>query len=439
MKVRFGTIGWVFAAVLLSLSAAVVRGDERSLVQRVDDLQAKVDGYLQEREPQREGRSDEEYAELIERLELGMQALKELGREDALHQLARIADEVRAERRAAREVRRGGEREERGDRGRSEVEVVRERLQVMRLAADAFVAADQHDAADLVERAMHARELALEGRRDEEAARIRESAPDRRKLAELLKRAAHLWAEQGHERKAAALAELAGTFAEQERRAARPDASGPNLDDLKVRLKIVRAALRAHQERQHHDACEILERLLVVGELQAMGASDDSIFAAAKGLEMGTIIELLQHASGAYREWEKAEPAAACAQLAEYYARRERQRERAVQPGPQADRGGEAPEAEHDRRRLEYLEKEEQALREELEGLRPQHSRSSIIQRKLEQLEQRKREVREGGGAPPRDGGVALQRVQRRIEELQEELDQLKRVVRSMQHWSGEE
>jgi len=398
MRVRIGTIGWVFAAVLLSLSAAGFGGDERTLVQRVDDLQAKVDGYLQEREVPREGRSDEEYAELIERLELGMQALKDLGREDALHQLARIADEVRAERKAASEGRRRALREERGDRERSEVEVVRERLEVMRLAVDAFVAAGQHDAADLVERAMHARELALEGRRDEEAARIRESAPDRRKLAELLKRASHLWDREGHERKAGALAELARTFAEQAGREERPEAAAAKLDELKVRLKIVRLALKAHEEQEHHDACEILERLLVVGELQAMGASDESIVQAARGLEMGTIIELLQRASGAYREWGKDEPAALCGQLAEHYARRER--ERAGATAARADRGEEAPEAERDRRRLE-------------------------------EIEQAKREVREGG-TPPRDGGVALERVQRRLEELQVELDQLRRVVREL-------
>ena len=87
--------------------APAVGEDEVSLVQRVDTLQAKVDHYLaQDRE--RDFRSDEAYVELLERLELGMSALKELRKEDALHNLDRIADEVRKERQAAQRARRRG-------------------------------------------------------------------------------------------------------------------------------------------------------------------------------------------------------------------------------------------------------------------------------------------------------------------------------------------
>ena len=73
-----------------------------------------------------QSRSDEDYEELIHRLELGMSALEELGREDALHVLHRVADQVRDERAAAR---RGGENEE--------IREVRRRPRVMRHAVDA--------------------------------------------------------------------------------------------------------------------------------------------------------------------------------------------------------------------------------------------------------------------------------------------------------------
>ena len=68
---------------------------------------------------------------------------------------------------------------------------------------------ERRDAAGLLEHAIHARELALEGRRDDEAQRIRETAPNRGQLSEILGLASRLWSEFGHEERAHAVGELA--------------------------------------------------------------------------------------------------------------------------------------------------------------------------------------------------------------------------------------
>ena len=66
--------------------------------------------------------------------------------------------------------------EVRPERERSEIDVAREQVRTMRVALRALVGADREDFADLLERAIVVRELAIEGRR-EEAAKMRESAP----------------------------------------------------------------------------------------------------------------------------------------------------------------------------------------------------------------------------------------------------------------------
>ncbi len=441
MKIGTRATGLVLATAALLMTPAVGE-DEVSLAQRVDTLQAKVDHYLAQNEEHEHPRSDEEYAELIERLELGMGALRELGKEDALHRLARIADEVRKERQMARDDRgRDRERERLPERltareGNSEIDVVRKRLKVMRLAVDGYMEVGDVHAAERVEYAMHARELAIEGRRDEEAARIREAAPDREELVGLLRRASHLYQEWGNEKKAGLLLELARTYHEQARRiqqrATRGEARegerpATRLDDLNKRLEIVRQALAAHTRLGHADARDILERLLVVGEMQAEGASDQSIAQAAEGLSMGTIIELLQQASAQYREWRLPAQARACNQLAEFYARRERERaggETRAEPEARSRR-------EHSREQLEELERAEQETRKALEGIRPQHSRYVDLQRRLEKLERAKQGL-QPDRAEQVDRDVLMQKLADRIDVLQSELNEVKQALRKL-------
>lgn len=75
-----------------------------------------------------------------------------------------------------------------------------------------FQAPISGDAMELVERAIRAREVTAEGRRDDEAHQIRERAPGREQLAEVLGAAAGLWREFDNQDKAEAVARLAEEF-----------------------------------------------------------------------------------------------------------------------------------------------------------------------------------------------------------------------------------
>ncbi|MFH1881094.1 MAG: hypothetical protein ABIL62_00085 [Planctomycetota bacterium] len=125
------------------------------------------------------------------------------------------------ERREDREREEGREREERegprerdegrarGERPKSEREVVLHQLEVMRMALPALKEAERGDAVELLTLAIRAREVMLEGRKDEEAQSIREQAPNREQLVEILSMAAKLWREFGNDEKGAVVGQLA--------------------------------------------------------------------------------------------------------------------------------------------------------------------------------------------------------------------------------------
>ncbi len=275
---------------------------------------------------EREGRGENRIEELIERLEIGMSALEELNRHDALEIVQRIANELR------QEHARGGHRARQEE--NDEVRTVRRRLRVMRTAVDAFLEADRHDAADLVERAMHARELSLEGRRDSEANEIRQAAPNRGQLAETLGAAAQLYKKWNKPERAAALAELAETYAKQWRRQQQgagqnreeerenESGSGQGLDSLATRIEIIRYARAAFAEVGNERNAKALEGAILYGELALEGVTGERLTEAAGAVpSRGNLIEQLNWASRQYREWNRGERAAACRNLAEYYAR----------------------------------------------------------------------------------------------------------------------
>ena len=98
---------------------------------------------------------------ILHGLEHGIVALEKLGRHEELKRLQGIANDVRGELKAARRQRGGGERE-----------LLVSQLELLRLARPALAEAGRGDAAELIQRAVRARETVLEGRRDEEAQAI---------------------------------------------------------------------------------------------------------------------------------------------------------------------------------------------------------------------------------------------------------------------------
>ncbi len=132
----------------------------------------------------------------------------------------RIRREIE-ERREVEERREDREREERErrrerDEGRatrerpeSEREVVLHQLEVMRMALPALKEAERGDAVELLTLAIRAREMMLEERKDEDAQLVRERAPNREQLVEILSMAAELWREFGNAEKSAVVGQLA--------------------------------------------------------------------------------------------------------------------------------------------------------------------------------------------------------------------------------------
>ncbi|MHC5115037.1 MAG: hypothetical protein ACYTGP_11495 [Planctomycetota bacterium] len=156
------------------------------------------------REMQRHAPNRERLRELMDMAE---DLYLEWGKVEQARRLGRLTDELFPRRRGERADRRDERREERRG-GERERERAHRALELMRTAMRALLEADRHDAAELMELAIHARELALEGARGE-ARRVAERAPTRAQLIELLQFASELWAEFGHEGKAQAISEFA--------------------------------------------------------------------------------------------------------------------------------------------------------------------------------------------------------------------------------------
>jgi len=120
--------------------------------------------------------------------------------------------EERREDREREERERRRERDEsraRRERPKSEREVVLHQLEVMRMALPALKEAERGDAVELLTLAIRAREMMLERRNDEEAQSIRERAPNREQLVEILSMAAKLWREFDNADKSVAIGRLA--------------------------------------------------------------------------------------------------------------------------------------------------------------------------------------------------------------------------------------
>jgi hypothetical protein len=236
--------------------------ESEELRHKAEQLEAKIAEQLARRE---HGVAEQdELLEILEGLEHGMVALERLGRREELRMLGRVADEVRAQRRAARKGRDvigiGASQ------GRSEREVAMHQLEIMRTALPALREGERRDAAELLERAIHAREVNLEGRRDEEAHQIRERSPGIGDQAEILLLAAELWQKFGHEKKAEAVGDLGRQFQAKFRRAQaageQKRAEGERASARAIEHFDLLAASPEQQARETQHRLELLEERL---------------------------------------------------------------------------------------------------------------------------------------------------------------------------------
>jgi hypothetical protein len=285
----------------------------------------------------------------IERMERQIETL----RAEVARLKAQLQEKQGPKREVRRTVRREGEGAEaraRTERRPNEREVALEQLEVMRLALHALKEAERGDAIELLTLAIRSREMMLKGRRGEEANRVRERAPKRAQLAEILALAAQLWREFDQAEKAATVGKLAEQMAARGRqqtrqRSERPDderttvrrqqtrqrSERPNSERATVQrqIKIMRYALDALLERERKNEAELLERAMHARELALEGRRDERAMRIREQAPSPEAqIEILTFAVEILRETDRTERAVAVRRLAQEMKRRQTSRQR---------------------------------------------------------------------------------------------------------------
>ena len=171
-------------------------------------------------------------------LEMGMESLKILRREQELKALAQVANAVRERMQKARATKRDEH---------PEIQEARRQLEILRVAFHGLREGEKREAMERMEHAIHVLELDIAGRRDEEAQEIRKRGPDRGERIELLRLAAKLWDGFGHEGKARTIRELA------EQMAGQASDRRPEAREREERLEML--------QHQIHELRQAVERL----------------------------------------------------------------------------------------------------------------------------------------------------------------------------------
>ncbi|MEE8104119.1 MAG: hypothetical protein V3T86_01140 [Planctomycetota bacterium] len=162
-----------------SEAAEELRMKARQLAERLEHAAKNAKRSKKTRKKTRRG-GTEELVSVLEGLEHGIAALKKIGKKEEVAHLHRIANGVRERIQHAK----GADKERRA---------AHHHLEILELAFRAYGEAKQERHRELCEHAIHARELRLKGRRDEEAQEVMNSAPSRETEAELLMGAARLY------------------------------------------------------------------------------------------------------------------------------------------------------------------------------------------------------------------------------------------------------
>ena len=231
--------------------------------------------------------------------------------------------------------REGREREERepGERP-TERDILRQQVEVFKIALAGLLEAEKKDAAEVLQRAIRAREVMLEGRRDDEAHQIRERAPSRGQLAEILAMAAGVWREFNNREKAASVGRVAKEFAnqpgERPRERIEPATNRPTERDVvKRRIEAMKTAMPALREGERGDAVELLERAIRGYEVGLEERRDEEAQRIRERMpSRGQLAEILTMASNLWLEFNNQDKAEVVGRLAgEFAGQGDRERE----------------------------------------------------------------------------------------------------------------
>jgi hypothetical protein len=332
---------------------------------------------------QERGGEEQRLVNILEGLEHGLVALEHLGLREEHDRLRMVADDVRGELRFLR--RRGGA--ERGP--QTELQIVEGQVGALQLALPALREAERRDAAEMIERAIAARQAALERARDPEGRRGRDRSPNREQIVEILVMAEHIYREFGMNERADMLSRQTEELwprRDRERVREREHARERNRDherppdarrEAAMRdLEIMHLAMAALKEKGRHDSAELLHRAIRAREVRLEGRRDrEAIEIHEQAPTLGQQIELLAYAADLWEEFgheRKAEMVGGlAARMRESWQRGEGRRGEGQRQGQR--RGGEQrrnvpPD------RIEQLERRlaeiEQALEETREQLR---------------------------------------------------------------------
>ncbi|MEN8150999.1 MAG: hypothetical protein ABFS86_14350 [Planctomycetota bacterium] len=297
--------------------------------------------------------------QIIHGLKAGIHALSKMGLHEEAERLERILKEY-VNKLEAKKARAGQ---------KTEREVVKHRIEVLRIAMKGLLEKEAIDAAHLVEHRIHMYELALEGRRDEEAKRIRETAPKPEQMVGPLKKAGAIWKGFGKEDKAKLCFDLAGQYYEQAKKHATRKKEGVGERDLlKRHVEILRVAMHGLLEAEKKDAAHQVEQAIHVYELALEGHREKAMKARERAPNSGQLAELLLWSGKIWAEFGHEKKAAQCEELGKWYQQRWRQQQK------------QKKEAEGEKRR-------------DADG--EQREMTKKLLRKIEELEKRIRELEE--------------------------------------------
>jgi len=264
--------------------------------------------------------SAEEAKKIHQGLEHGIAALKALGRHDEAERLAKIAGELMAKLKSKYRHEKGrAAAEKRGDDERA---MARKHLEIMRIAMHGLLEAEKRDLAHRLEQAIHALELRLEGRRDPEALKVYEGAPNREQQIELLFHAAKMWDEFGHEGKAERIEALARELMGRHRKSPKkqPKENRGNRREREIvehRVEVMKMALPALLEAEKRDAADLLERAVHAYRLLLEGRRDaEAREIIGSSPSRGQQAEIMALAGKLWRKFENQDKAEACLRLA---------------------------------------------------------------------------------------------------------------------------
>ena len=295
----------------------------------------------------------------------------------------------------------------------SERQIVEEWLEVMRLAMRALQNADRGDSVDVLEHGIHALELALEGREDEKAKRIRREAPSRAEQARALRRAARWLREHDKSREARWVAELAERFAghaehghEHGHEHEHGKEHGHEYEDdeerraLRHRVATIRMAVPVLRDNDDPKLAKTLERAILTGDLMLAGREDAE---ARKAFErtpsLGELAEILHHAARVARKQGRGERAERIMDLSRYYRERWNDQRAEREEGERRERierEHHARQRERDQRERDQHERErhERRRHEANEHLEELHKELHELRRRMERLQRALEEIR---------------------------------------------